>query len=89
MHDYVLNFKPFRQKTKEIQPYKVSANQIAARAHAHAFVKYFIYYAVDLRNVGLCPKFQKIMTRNKKVIETLVSANQSKAHVHARDILLF
>ena len=87
MHDYVLNFKVFRQKTKEIQPFKISANQITAHAHAHVFMKIFIYHAVDLYNIGLCSKFQKIMTRNKKDIETLVSANQREAHVHAREIL--
>ena len=67
----------------------MSANQISGRGHAHAFMKILIYHAVDLHNVGLCLKFQRIMTRNKKDIETLVSANQSEAHVHARAILLF
>ena len=57
--------------------------------HVRAFMKIFIYQAVDLYNVGLCSKFQRIMTKNKKDIETLVSANQSEAHVHAREILLF
>ena len=51
MNDYVLNFKAFRQKTKEIWPFKVSANQIAAHMHARNFLKFFVYHIAGHSNV--------------------------------------
>ena len=50
MHGYVLNFKAFRQKTKEISPFNVSANQIAAHVHARDFMKFFPYHFVGYPN---------------------------------------
>ena len=88
IHDYVLNFKAFHQKTKEIKPFKVSANQIDAHAHARDFMKIFIYHVVGYFNTWLCSKFQSISSKNKKDIEIFVSANQSEAHVHAREFVL-
>ena len=88
MHDFVLNFKAFRQKTKKIQPFQVSANQIAAHMHARVFMKIVIDHVAGYPNAWLCSKFQRISSKNKKDIGTLVLANQIAAHVHAREILL-
>ena len=57
--------------------------------HARVFMIIAIYHVVGYPNAWLCSKFHRISSKNKKDIETLVSANQSEAHVHAREILLF
>ena len=57
--------------------------------HARVFVIIALFHVVGYPNACLCSKFQSISSKNKKDIETLVAANQSEVHVHAREILLF